>query len=86
MKCLKQAGKTLFFFKKKKQSDTAKNNFFSLPVSSPLFCCLELVGFILAYVAAAMTIGIPSQVTCYVQPITISLGFMLVLGYITFLL
>jgi hypothetical protein len=44
------------------------------------------VGFILAYVAAAMTIGIPSQVTCYVQPITISLGFMLVLGYITFLL
>ncbi|KAL7319878.1 hypothetical protein PS15m_002964 [Mucor circinelloides] len=48
--------------------------------SSPLFCCLELVGFILTYISVVMMIGIPSQASCIVTPVTFSLGFLLVLG------
>ncbi|KAI8644802.1 hypothetical protein BD408DRAFT_430233, partial [Parasitella parasitica] len=48
--------------------------------SSPLFCCLELVGFILTYVSVVMMIGIPSEASCIVAPVTFSLGFLLVLG------
>ncbi|CAO3619185.1 unnamed protein product [Mucor hiemalis] len=48
--------------------------------SSPLFCCLELVGFVLTYVSVVMMIGIPTQASCIVTPVTFSLGFLLVLG------
>jgi hypothetical protein len=47
---------------------------------SPLFCCLELVGFILTYVSVVMMIGIPTETSCIVTPVTFSLGFLLVLG------
>lgn len=49
-------------------------------VSSPLFCCLELVGFILTYVSVITMIGVPTQAMCFVTPVTFSLGFFLVIG------
>ncbi|GAA5809575.1 hypothetical protein MFLAVUS_002986 [Mucor flavus] len=48
--------------------------------SSPLFCCLELVGFVLTYISVMMMIGIPTETSCIVTPVTFSLGFLLVLG------
>ncbi|CAO3660737.1 hypothetical protein G6F70_007165 [Rhizopus microsporus] len=48
--------------------------------SSPTFCCLELIGFILTYISVTMMIGIPSATSCIVTPIAFSLGFLLVIG------
>ncbi|CAO3599540.1 unnamed protein product [Absidia cylindrospora] len=48
--------------------------------SSPLFCCLELIGFILTYLSVIEMLDIPTQFTCYFSPITFTLGFLLVLG------
>lgn len=56
------------------------NHIHTIYMYSPLFCCLELVGFVLTYVSVVMMIGIPSQASCIVTPVTFSLGFLLVLG------
>ncbi|KAI8071012.1 periplasmic binding protein-like I [Gongronella butleri] len=48
--------------------------------SSPLFCCLELIGFVLTYVSVIEMLDFPTVSTCYLQPITFTLGFLLVLG------
>lgn len=48
--------------------------------SSPIFCCLELIGFMLTYANVILMIGVPTTITCYVSPIVFNLGFVLVLG------
>ncbi|KAI9264650.1 periplasmic binding protein-like I, partial [Helicostylum pulchrum] len=48
--------------------------------SSPLFCCLELIGFLFTYVAVVFMIGIPTRATCFIVPISFTFGFLLVLG------
>ncbi|CAO3611813.1 unnamed protein product [Cunninghamella echinulata] len=55
-----------------------KNEIFR--ASSPLFCCLELIGIILTFAATIERIDQPTQLTCYLAPITFNLGFLLVLG------
>lgn len=52
----------------------------SHPLSSPIFCCLELIGFMLTYANVILMIGVPTTVTCYLSPIVFNLGFVLVLG------
>lgn len=47
---------------------------------SPLFCCLELIGFMFTYVSVIFMIGIPTKTTCFIVPISFTLGFLLVLG------
>ncbi|KAI8888725.1 periplasmic binding protein-like I [Backusella circina FSU 941] len=48
--------------------------------SSPLFCCLELVGFVFTYGSVISMLGIPTKAVCFISPITFNLGFLLVLG------
>ncbi|KAI8376578.1 uncharacterized protein BYT42DRAFT_605670 [Radiomyces spectabilis] len=48
--------------------------------ASPLFCCLELVGFILTYLSVTLLIGNPTTVTCILTPLAFNLGFLLVLS------
>ncbi|KAI9486341.1 MAG: periplasmic binding protein-like I [Benjaminiella poitrasii] len=48
--------------------------------SSPLFCVLELVGFLLAYVSLFFFVGYRTKLTCTIIPITFHLGYALVLG------
>ncbi|KAI8083134.1 7 transmembrane sweet-taste receptor of 3 GCPR-domain-containing protein [Halteromyces radiatus] len=55
-----------------------KNEIFK--AASPLFCCLELIGFIFTYASVVMMIGPPSQTTCIAMPISFSLGLLLVLS------
>ncbi|CAO3599299.1 unnamed protein product [Absidia cylindrospora] len=55
-----------------------KNEIFK--AASPLFCVLELIGFIFTYVSVVMMIGIPSQVTCILMPLSFNLGFLLVIS------
>ncbi|KAL4206055.1 periplasmic binding protein-like I [Rhizopus microsporus] len=48
--------------------------------SSPLFCVLELVGFLLTYVSVAFFLGYRSSFNCTMIPITFHLGYSLILG------
>ncbi|CAM0138971.1 unnamed protein product [Umbelopsis sp. WA50703] len=48
--------------------------------SSPIFCCLELIGFMLTYANVILMIGVPTTITCYLSPVVFNLGFVLVLG------
>ncbi|KAI8640132.1 hypothetical protein BD408DRAFT_445435 [Parasitella parasitica] len=48
--------------------------------SSPLFCCFELLGFLFTYASVISTMGIPTNASCFLVPITFNFGFLLVLG------
>ncbi|KAI7872294.1 7 transmembrane sweet-taste receptor of 3 GCPR-domain-containing protein [Spinellus fusiger] len=48
--------------------------------SSPLFCVLELIGFILSYISVFFFTGHRDRVDCIIIPITFHLGYSLILG------
>ncbi|KAL1916852.1 uncharacterized protein VTP21DRAFT_5556 [Calcarisporiella thermophila] len=50
--------------------------------SSPLFCCLELVGFMFAYIGVVLWLNVPTATMCALRPLFLCLGFALVLGNI----
>ncbi|ORZ15701.1 7 transmembrane sweet-taste receptor of 3 GCPR-domain-containing protein [Absidia repens] len=49
-------------------------------MASPLFCVLELIGFILCYTSVLFFIGDKSKLSCIVVPVALNLGWSLVLG------
>ncbi|KAF9215188.1 Phosphoacetylglucosamine Mutase [Podila verticillata] len=53
-----------------------------IKASSPLFCCLELAGFILLYVSTILGLDIPGPGVCVARPLTLNIGFMLVVSNI----
>ncbi|KAF9569236.1 hypothetical protein EC968_002606 [Mortierella alpina] len=53
-----------------------------IKASSPLFCCLELCGFILLYFSAIMGLDIPNNFECIARPFTMNVGFVLVVSNI----
>ncbi|KAG0342860.1 hypothetical protein BG004_005563 [Podila humilis] len=53
-----------------------------IKASSPLFCCFELCGFILLYISTILGLDIPSQGICIVRPLTLNIGFLLVVSNI----
>ncbi|KAF8941033.1 Metabotropic GABA-B receptor subtype 2, isoform C [Dissophora ornata] len=53
-----------------------------IKASSPLFCCLELCGFILLYFSAIMGLDIPTKFLCIARPFTLNVGFILVVSNI----
>ncbi|KAI8640133.1 hypothetical protein BD408DRAFT_445423 [Parasitella parasitica] len=48
--------------------------------SSPLFCVLELIGFLLSYVSLFFFVGYRTKLNCTLIPITFHLGYSLILG------
>ncbi|KAG0265627.1 hypothetical protein DFQ27_000502 [Actinomortierella ambigua] len=53
-----------------------------IKASSPLFCCLELFGFILLYFSTIMSLDIPQQFNCITRPVVLNIGFVLVVSNI----
>ncbi|KAF9360020.1 Anamorsin [Mortierella sp. AD094] len=53
-----------------------------IKASSPLFCCLELCGFILLYISTIMSLDIPTSFLCMARPLTLNIGFLLVVSNI----
>ncbi|KAG0214373.1 hypothetical protein BGX28_002190 [Mortierella sp. GBA30] len=53
-----------------------------IKASSPMFCCLELCGFILMYISTIMGLDIPSNFVCMARPLALDVGFVLVVGNI----
>ncbi|KAF9181980.1 hypothetical protein BGZ50_005201 [Haplosporangium sp. Z 11] len=53
-----------------------------IKASSPLFCCLELCGFILLYISTVAGLDIPTYFVCIARPLTLNIGFVLVVGNI----
>ncbi|KAG0370591.1 hypothetical protein BGZ54_005496 [Gamsiella multidivaricata] len=53
-----------------------------IKASSPLFCCLELCGFILLYIATIMGLDIPTSFLCIARPLALNVGFVLVVSNI----
>lgn len=53
-----------------------------IKASSPLFCCLELLGFIFLYMSTVMGLGIPTKGLCMARPLTFNVGFVLVVSNI----
>ncbi|KAF9427918.1 hypothetical protein BGZ94_003858 [Podila epigama] len=53
-----------------------------IKASSPLFCCFELCGFMLLYVSAILGLDIPNHGTCVARPLTLNIGFLLVVSNI----
>ncbi|KAF8985172.1 hypothetical protein BGZ46_005718 [Entomortierella lignicola] len=53
-----------------------------IKASSPLFCCLELCGFILLYFSVIMGLDIPNKFLCIARPFTLNVGFILVVSNI----
>ncbi|KAK3845578.1 MAG: periplasmic binding protein-like I [Linnemannia gamsii] len=53
-----------------------------IKASSPLFCCLELCGFILLYIATVMGLDKPTKFTCMARPLALDIGFVLVVSNI----
>jgi hypothetical protein len=47
---------------------------------SPLFCILELLGFLLCYVANFLFVSTRTKTSCIILPIAFHLGYSLVLG------
>ncbi|KAJ2961929.1 hypothetical protein NQZ79_g2877 [Umbelopsis isabellina] len=48
--------------------------------SSPVFCVLELMGFLLTYVSLLFMIGTTTVAGCYIVPVTFHLGYCLIMG------
>ncbi|KAF9433867.1 hypothetical protein BGZ76_008875 [Entomortierella beljakovae] len=53
-----------------------------IKASSPLFCCLELIGFILLYIYTIMALDIPTDYVCMARPFVLNVGFLLVVSNI----
>ncbi|KAF9109128.1 hypothetical protein BGX27_007966 [Mortierella sp. AM989] len=53
-----------------------------IKASSPLFCCLELCGFILLYISTIMSLDIPTHFLCMARPLALNIGFLLVVSNI----
>ncbi|KAF9969956.1 hypothetical protein BGZ73_007480 [Actinomortierella ambigua] len=53
-----------------------------IKASSPLFCCLELFGFILLYFSTIMSLDVPKQYNCITRPVVLNIGFVLVVSNI----
>lgn len=53
-----------------------------IKASSPLFCCLELLGFIFLYMSTVMGLDIPTNGLCMARPFAFNVGFVLVVGNI----
>ncbi|KAF9113786.1 Metabotropic GABA-B receptor subtype 2, isoform C [Mortierella sp. AM989] len=53
-----------------------------IKASSPLFCCLELCGFMLLYFSVMMGLDIPNRFLCIARPLTLNVGFILVVSNI----
>ncbi|KAG0360799.1 hypothetical protein BG005_009879 [Podila minutissima] len=53
-----------------------------IKASSPLFCCLELLGFIFLYMFTVMGLDIPTNGLCMARPFALNVGFVLVVGNI----
>ncbi|KAG0241115.1 hypothetical protein BGX31_001422 [Mortierella sp. GBA43] len=53
-----------------------------IKASSPLFCCLELCGFILLYTSTILGVDIPTRYSCMARPLTLDIGFVLVVSNI----
>ncbi|ORX61728.1 hypothetical protein DM01DRAFT_1128526 [Hesseltinella vesiculosa] len=49
-------------------------------VASPLFCLLELTGFLFCYVASIFFVGERNHTNCVVVPVALNIGFSLVMG------
>ncbi|KAG0335568.1 hypothetical protein BG004_008397, partial [Podila humilis] len=49
---------------------------------SPLFCCLELLGFIFLYTSTVMSLDVPTNAICIARPFTLNVGFVLVVANI----
>ncbi|KAI8394060.1 periplasmic binding protein-like I [Radiomyces spectabilis] len=50
--------------------------------ASPVFCCLQLLGLALGYVAVGLYIDRPTAAKCIARQISMTLGFILVIGSI----
>ncbi|RUS16899.1 periplasmic binding protein-like I [Endogone sp. FLAS-F59071] len=50
--------------------------------TSPLFCCLELLGLIFAYISVVLFLDIPTVASCALRLIMLSIAFVLVIGNI----
>ncbi|CAO3633113.1 unnamed protein product [Cunninghamella blakesleeana] len=55
-----------------------KNDVFK--AASPLFCCLQLIGFMFCYVSVILMVDIPTNITCNMTPFSFNFGFVLVLS------
>ncbi|KAF9360258.1 Metabotropic GABA-B receptor subtype 2, isoform C [Mortierella sp. AD094] len=53
-----------------------------IKASSPLFCCLELCGFMLLYSSVITGLDIPNKFSCLARPFTLNVGFILVISNI----
>ncbi|KAF9939919.1 hypothetical protein BGZ65_009009 [Modicella reniformis] len=53
-----------------------------IKASSPLFCCLELCGFILLYISTILGVDIPTPFTCMAKPLAFDVGFVVVVSNI----
>ncbi|KAF9435128.1 hypothetical protein BGZ76_006857 [Entomortierella beljakovae] len=53
-----------------------------IKASSPLFCCLELFGFMLLYLSVVIGLDIPNRFVCVARPFTLNVGFILVISNI----
>ncbi|KAF9206222.1 hypothetical protein BGZ49_002822 [Haplosporangium sp. Z 27] len=53
-----------------------------IKASSPLFCCLELCGFIFLYISTILSLDVPTATTCMARPLTLNVGFLLVVSNI----
>ncbi|KAI8098409.1 7 transmembrane sweet-taste receptor of 3 GCPR-domain-containing protein [Gilbertella persicaria] len=74
-----QRASCLLFFVSLLYYATVNTRSLRLP-GNPLFCCLELIGFMLTYASVMLMIGIPTATSCIVTPVAFSLGFILVIG------
>lgn len=52
----------------------------SIMVSSPTFCCIQLLGILMGYLACLMYVGKPNPAICVAREFIITTGFILVVG------
>ena len=57
-------------------------NLKSIAVSSPTFCCLQLIGLIMAYIGAGLYVDRPNVGKCIVRKFLVTGAFILVIGSI----
>lgn len=52
----------------------------SIMVSSPTFCCIQLLGILMGYLGCLMYVGKPNPAICIARQFIITTGFILVVG------
>lgn len=52
----------------------------SIMVSSPTFCCIQLLGILMGYLGCIMYVGKPNPAICIARQFIITTGFILVVG------